>query len=136
MKHAGLDLERVYPELDPETPLGRVLLEPTRIYARPVVKVQRGYRVKKVITGMAHITGGGLAGNLSRALHPGVDAVIDEAAWTAPAVFPFLQSHGRIDEDEMREVFNMGVGFCLIARPTFASSIADKLRRLGETVFT
>lgn len=134
IERAGLDLDRIYPELDAERTLGRTLLTPTRIYAPSIVRVQRGYRVKKVITGMAHITGGGLAGNLERALHEKVDAVIDETTWDIPPVFPFLQRHGDIDGDEMRRVFNMGIGFCLIVRPSFASSICDKLRRQDESV--
>lgn len=137
--HAGLDLSRVYPELAekgaaPRT-LGQVLLTPTRIYAEPIVRVQRGYSVKNVISGMAHITGGGLADNLARALAPGVDAVLDPGSWEVPPIFPFLQRHGRIADDEMARVFNMGVGYCLIVRPAFADAISRRLTRLGERVF-
>ncbi len=135
VERAGLDLHEVHPDLDADRPLGAVLLTPTRIYADSIVRVQRGYRVKKIITGMAHITGWGLDGNLELALHEGVDAVIDETAWPVPPVFPFLQRHGRVAEDEMRQVFNMGLGYCLIVRPTFASSVKEKLERLGEDVF-
>lgn len=136
VKHAKLDLHKVYPDLDPERTLGRVLLEPTRIYVDPVVRLQRGYKVKKIVTGMAHITGGGLADNLERALHDGVDAVIDRKSWTVPPVFGFLQKHGGIADDEMDRVFNMGVGYCLIVRPTFAEAAIRKLEKLGETVYT
>ncbi|RMH27426.1 MAG: phosphoribosylformylglycinamidine cyclo-ligase [Planctomycetota bacterium] len=135
VKHAKLRLDRVYPELDPDRTLGEVLLEPTRIYVEPIVRLQRQYKVKKIITGMAHITGGGLAGNLERALHDGVDAVLDRKSWTVPPVFEFLQKHGNIDPDEMDRVFNMGVGYCLIVRPTFADAVARRLERMGETVF-
>ena len=136
VKHAKLDLNKVYPDLDPERTLGRVLLEPTRIYVDPVVRLQRGYKVKKIVTGMAHITGGGLAGNLERALHDGVDAVIDRKSWTVAPVFRFLQKHGDIADEEMDKVFNMGVGYCLIVRPTFAEAAIRKLEKLGETVYT
>ena len=129
---AGLDYGRVYPELDEYRTLGEVLLTPTRLYARSVVRVQRKYTVKRVISGMAHITGGGLAGNLARALHEGVDAKIDYSAWDVPSVFPFLREKGGIDESEMRRVFNMGIGYALIVRPTFAQSIVKRFRRLGE----
>jgi phosphoribosylformylglycinamidine cyclo-ligase len=135
VKHAKLKLDKVYPELDPERTLGEVLLEPTRIYVEPIVRLQRQYKVKKIITGMAHITGGGLAGNLERALHVGVDAVIERQAWTVPPVFEFLQKHGDIDPEEMDRVFNMGVGYCLIVRPTFADAVARRLEKMGETVF-
>jgi phosphoribosylformylglycinamidine cyclo-ligase len=136
VQHANLDLHTVYPELHPERTLGQVLLEPTRIYVDPVVRLQRQYKVKKIVTGMAHITGGGLADNLERALHDGVDAVIDRKAWAVPPVFGFLQKHGDIEDDEMDRVFNMGVGYCLIVRPTFAEAAVRKLEKFGETVYT
>jgi len=133
---AGLDLRKKYDDLDADRTLGEVLLEPTRLYADAITRTQRGYRVKKVITGMAHITGGGLAGNLSRALHPGVDAVIDGSSWAPPPVFPFLQKHGNVSDEEMAKVFNMGIGYCCIVRPTFAASVAQKLSKLGHQVTT
>ena len=135
VREARLDLRKVYPDLDRKKSLGEVLLTPTRVYARPIVSLLRAYRVKKIVTGMAHITGSGLAANLERALGPDVDAVVEESAWEAPAVFPFLQRHGGVSDEEMRRVFNMGVGYCLIVRPTFAASIAARLRRAGETVW-
>ncbi|UYV13094.1 MAG: phosphoribosylformylglycinamidine cyclo-ligase [Phycisphaera sp.] len=132
--HANLDLHTVYPELDAEQSLGQVLLTPTRIYANSITRILRGYKVKRVVSGMAHITGGGLAGNLERSLHPGVDAVLDRKAWPVPPIFNFLKKHGNIRAPEMDKVFNMGVGYCVIVRPTFADAIADKLARLGEGV--
>ncbi|MEM7755629.1 MAG: phosphoribosylformylglycinamidine cyclo-ligase [Planctomycetota bacterium] len=135
IEHAGLDLDRGYPSLDPDRTLGEVLLTPTRIYAQPIVKMLREYKVKKVVSGMAHITGGGLSGNLVRALHDKVDAVIDASAWAVPPVFEFLQEQGKVEDAEMERVFNMGIGYCLIVRPTFAEGVAEKLRKSGETVF-
>lgn len=132
VKEAGLDLHKVYKDLDTERTLGDVLLQPTRLYARPIVRLIRRYTVKKVIGGMAHITGGGLADNLVRALHGKVDAVLDESSWTAHPVFPFLQKHGGVEAAEMRRVFNMGIGYCLIVKPSFAASIEKQLTRLGE----
>lgn len=150
---AGLDLDAVYPELVPaqrkRSPraaksaasaqaapptLGQVLLTPTRLYAPTITKLLRQYKVKKIITGMAHITGSGMSGNLCRALHPKVDAVIDRASWPVPPVFSFLQRHGQIDREEMFRVFNMGIGYTLVVRPTFADSVADRLKKLGESV--
>ena len=83
---------------------------------------------------MAHITGSGMSGNLCRALHSGVDAQIDRASWPVPPLFQFLQKHGRVDEEEMRRVFNMGIGYCVIVRPSFADSIKERLEKLGESV--
>jgi phosphoribosylformylglycinamidine cyclo-ligase len=134
IKHANLKLDTVYPELDPYQTLGEVLLTPTRIYADPIVKLLRSYKVKKVVSGMAHITGGGLEGNLNRALHNKVDASIDLKSWETPPVFRFLQVQGGIEIEEMRRVFNMGIGYCLIVRPTFASAVKKKLERAGESV--
>jgi phosphoribosylformylglycinamidine cyclo-ligase len=134
VEHAKLDLHTVYPELDPERTLGQVLLTPTRIYAPSITRLLRGYKVKRVVAGMAHITGGGLAGNLERSLNPTVDAVLDRAAWTVPPVFTFLKKHGNIRGPEMDKVFNMGIGYCVVVRPAFADAVADKLARSGEQV--
>lgn len=131
VSHAGLDLGRVYSELGEERSLGEILLTPTRIYAEAIVKVQRGYAVKNVISGMAHITGGGLADNLVRALSPEVDAVIEAGSWEVPAVFGFLQKHGQIADDEMARVFNMGIGLALVVSPFYADSIRSQLADLG-----
>jgi phosphoribosylformylglycinamidine cyclo-ligase len=111
-----------------------VLLTPTRIYADPIVRLQRQYAVKNVITGMAHITGSGIEGNLCRALPPTLDAVLDTSAWDVPAVFRFLQAKGNVPEEEMWRVFNMGLGYCVIVKPAFADAVAEKLTRMGETV--
>lgn len=134
IKHAKLKLYKTYPELETDRTLGEVLLEPTRIYADSIVKLLRAYKVKKIISGMAHITGGGMEGNINRAIHDQVDAVIDEKSWTPQPVFNMLKSRGGIDEAEMRVVFNMGIGYCLIVRPTFAEAVAKKLAKSGEKV--
>lgn len=134
VERASLRLDKVYAGLDKRRTLGSVLLTPTRIYAKPVVGALRAYSVKKVVSGMAHITGSGLAANLERALHDRVDAILDPSSWPVPPVFPFLQEQGGIADDEMRRVFNMGIGYCMIVRPAFAASIARRLRRSGERV--
>ena len=126
-----LKLDQSYDDLGDQT-LGEILLTPTRIYVRPIVKLLRQYRVKKVVSGMAHITGGGLPGNLTRALGDDVDARIDLKAWDVPAVFTFLQKQGNVEDDEMMRVFNMGIGYVLIVRPTFAKSIMSQLNKSGE----
>jgi phosphoribosylformylglycinamidine cyclo-ligase len=135
---AGLDLRGPRPELvDEEAPvptLGQALLTPTRIYAESIVRLNRAYKVKKVVTGMAHITGGGLAGNLERCLGPTVDAVIDTRSWPVPPVFSLLQEAGSVADEEMRRVFNMGIGYCIVVRPTFAEAVNARLERYGERV--
>jgi phosphoribosylformylglycinamidine cyclo-ligase len=126
---AKLGLGKVYPEFAPLS-LGEVLLEPTLIYARPIVKLLAGYTKKKVVSGMAHITGSGLPGNVCRALPDNLDALIDTSSWEPPPIFAFLQKHGRVERAEMFNVFNMGIGYALIVRPAFADAVVDKLRRL------
>ena len=137
----GLDLNKTYDGLtDPETgaprTLGEELLEPTRIYAEQIVKLGRAYRVKKVITAMAHITGGGIADNLERSLDDTVDAVIKTSAWQPHGIFKLLQERGRVEDAEMRRVFNMGIGYIVVVRPTFADAVAERLTRMGERVYT
>ncbi len=117
------------------TTVGQALLEPTRIYVRPVVKLLSQYKVKQVVHAMAHITGGGLVGNIPRVLPKNCNAVIKKSAWPVPPVFPFLQQAGPVEEDEMFRVFNMGIGYVLAVAPDFANSIAAKLTSFGETVY-
>lgn len=131
-KQSGSALTNTPTPLQPT--LGDVLLTPTRVYVQSVVRLLHSYRVKRVVSGMAHITGSGLAGNLERALHPKVDALIDVSSWDPPAIFKFIQHHGKISDDEMRRVFNMGIGYCIIVRPAFAQSVKEQLERSGERV--
>jgi len=112
--------------------LGEVLLEPTRIYAKTIVRMLKRYTVKKIVTGMAHITGSGIPGNLSRALCGDCDARVDRSSWEVPGVFRLLQEAGKVREREMWDVFNMGVGYCVIVRKSFADSVLRQLRRSGE----
>jgi len=112
--------------------LGQALLKPTRIYVKSVLQSLAAYRVKRPVTGMAHITGGGLAENIARVLPPKCSAVVKTGSWTAPPIFDWLQSGG-VDRDEMFRVFNMGVGYVLIVKPTFANAMCEKLTRAGES---
>ena len=76
-----------------------------------------------------------MGGNLCRALPPNLDAVVELKAWPVLPVFEFLQKQGDIEDVEMRRVFNMGLGYCLIVRPAFADSIKERLEKIGETVY-
>jgi phosphoribosylformylglycinamidine cyclo-ligase len=115
--------------------LGDVLLTPTRIYVRPIVKLLWQYKVKRIVHGMAHITGGGLPGNIPRVLPKDCNAVIKKSSWPKHKIFEFLQNTGPVEEEEMYRVFNMGIGFVLIVAEDFADSIARKLTRYGERVY-
>ena len=133
-KKAALEMTDTPDELDGAA-LGDTLLEPTRIYVRPIVKLLSQYKVKKVVHGMAHITGGGLVGNIPRVLPKDCNAVIKKSSWPKQKVFTFLQKTGPVEEEEMFRVFNMGIGFVLIVAEDFADSIAKKLTRYGEQVY-
>jgi phosphoribosylformylglycinamidine cyclo-ligase len=86
-----------------------LLLPPTACYLDAV----RALRARADVRALAHVTGGGLAGNLARVLPEGLGAVVDPAAWKRPAVFGWLAEHG-VSEDELRRVFNVGVGYCAV----------------------
>jgi len=109
-----------------------LLLEPTRLYARPVKAVLRHYRVKQVVHGIAHITGGGLVENLARIVPDHLQIVLERGSWQVPGVFPWVQNLGGIDAAEMERVFNMGVGMVLVVSPQFADSIQRQLADLGH----
>ena len=115
--------------------LGDVLLEPTRIYVRAVVKLLSQYKVKRVVHGMAHITGGGLVGNIPRVLPKDYNANIKKLSWPVPKIFSFIREVGPVEESEMYRVFNMGIGYVLIVAEDFADSIQKKLSRYGEKVY-
>ncbi|NIA06595.1 MAG: phosphoribosylformylglycinamidine cyclo-ligase [Actinobacteria bacterium] len=115
--------------------LGQELLEPTKVYVRAVRSVLGHYRVKHVVRAMAHITGGGLPGNLSRVLPDECQAVIKKDSWPKPPVFDLLAKWGPVDEEEMYRVFNMGIGYVLVVRPTFADSILAQLKRTKQPAY-
>lgn len=125
-KEAKLKYDSVVAEVG--CPIGDELLKPTRIYVKPVLSVLRKYRVKQVVRGMAHITGGGLPGNVVRILPENCTAVLDTRKWTLPPIFRFLQSVG-VARKEMFDVFNMGIGYILVVRPAFADAVIGHFRR-------
>ncbi len=111
--------------------VGQALLRPTRIYVRPVRKVLAYYKVKNVVHGIAHITGGGLLENLVRIVPEGVQVVIRRESWPVPPVFAWLKRLGEIDQAEMEQVFNLGVGLVLVVSPYYAESIRHQLADQG-----
>jgi phosphoribosylformylglycinamidine cyclo-ligase len=111
--------------------VGEVLLRPTTIYTRAVRSVLSHYKVKSVVHGIAHITGGGLHENLARILPPGLAVTIDRGSWPVPQVFTWLQQLGDVVDAEMFKVFNMGVGMVLVVSPYYAESIQQQLAKFG-----
>jgi phosphoribosylformylglycinamidine cyclo-ligase len=84
---------------------------------------------------MAHITGGGLVGNIPRVVPKNFDVVLEKDSWPRHPIFKFLQKKGPVEEKEMYRVFNMGIGYVLIVAKDFADSIMEKLTMSGETVY-
>jgi len=111
--------------------LGSALLEPTRIYVKPLLALMRQMPVK----GMAHITGGGLAENVPRVLPETVKAVISRSSWTMPPLFQWLQREGRVADAEMQRVFNCGIGMAVVVAAEYADAAVRALSGAGETVF-
>jgi len=124
----GLELEQWIEELG--RPLGEELLEPTKIYVRTVLGLLEEFPVK----GMAHITGGGLPGNISRVLPEGCKAVIDRRSWSPQPIFGLIQRAG-VPEEEMWRTFNMGVGFVMICDGDVAQRLVEEASRRGERAF-
>ncbi len=116
----------------PPTTVGEVLLTPTTIYTRAVRGVLAHYKVKSVVHGIAHITGGGVFENLDRILPPGIGVTIDRGSWPIPPVFAWLQKLGDVDDDEMYRVFNMGVGLALVVSRYYAESIQQQMAKTGH----
>ncbi len=131
---AGLQVADRVEELDQT--VADALLAPTRIYARPIRKVLNHYRVKSVVHGIAHITGGGLLENLSRIMPEGTRALVERDSWTVPPVFDWLKRLGDVEADEMDRVFNMGVGLVLVVSAFYADSIRQQLQRTGIESWT
>jgi phosphoribosylformylglycinamidine cyclo-ligase len=116
--------------------IGEIYLEPHRAYVREIQALQKAVEVR----GMAHITGGGLPGNLPRALG-GLGARVNASSWKEPPVFDLIRSLGSVFEDEMRRVFNLGIGLCAVVPEGEAERGLEALRgagceswRIGEVV--
>ena len=107
------------------------LLEPTRIYVKAILQLIESVPVK----GIAHITGGGLVGNVPRILPENTVAKIRGDAWPRPEIFKWLQREGRVAEDEMLRVFNCGIGMVAVVGAADARRAAESLRASGETVY-
>jgi phosphoribosylformylglycinamidine cyclo-ligase len=113
-------------------PLADVLLEPTRIYAQDVLAVLEKVRVKA----FAHITGGGLPGNVPRNLPDGTRAVLEERRWPRPPIFDVVEREGQVPRDEMYRTFNMGLGLVAVVAPGDEAALHAVLRARGLDAWT
>ncbi|WP_019015619.1 phosphoribosylformylglycinamidine cyclo-ligase [Elioraea tepidiphila] len=110
--------------------LGEALLAPTRIYVASLLALHRAGLLKAA----AHITGGGLPGNLPRALPAGIEAALDASSWPVPPVFAWLARQGGVAPEEMLRVFNCGIGMVAVVAAARADEAETILREAGETV--
>lgn len=123
---AGADINST--QVDGKT-LAEWLLEPTRIYVKPVLKLIKETGAVKAIS---HITGGGLLENIPRVLPANTQAVVDVASWQRPAIFDWLQANGNVDETEMHRVLNCGVGMIICVAAADQQRVLDHLSASGE----
>jgi phosphoribosylformylglycinamidine cyclo-ligase len=114
-----------------ERTVGEDLLEPTRIYVKSVLRL---LEAEVPIRAMAHVTGGGLAGNLGRVIPAGLSARLRLDSWKVPRLFRTLQELGSVSDAEMHRTFNMGVGYVLVVARDSARHATQLLEQAGETV--
>ncbi|GHD61703.1 phosphoribosylformylglycinamidine cyclo-ligase [Jeongeupia chitinilytica] len=119
-------------EFDAGKSLADVVIAPTRIYVKPILKLLESVTVK----GMAHITGGGITENVPRVLPANVVAQIDARSWTLPKLFQWLQKEGNVEAQEMYKTFNCGVGMVVIVSAQDAEAAKKQLEAEGEIVYT
>ena len=124
-----MDLEKRVEEIGEV--LGEELLRPTRIYVKTVLNLTRDFNV----VGIAHITGGGITGNLPRIIPKGCKAIVQKRTWDIPPIFSFLKEKGKISEEEMLGIFNNGIGMVLVVRSKDVEEILVRLHSLGEKAF-
>ncbi len=120
---------RVTPDWSEQT-LGQLLLSPHRLYLNDVTPLLD----IEVVHGMAHITGGGIAGNLSRVIPDGLQATIEVGSWSSGPLFAEIQRQGDVPDSEMYRVFNMGIGFVLVVGQDDAQAVIERVdgaRRIG-----
>ncbi|MCP4706313.1 MAG: phosphoribosylformylglycinamidine cyclo-ligase [candidate division Zixibacteria bacterium] len=114
-----------------EKSIGQTLLEVHKSYLAPINKIISEYE----IAGMAHITGGGIAGNLVRILPDNIQAIIQKGTWDNLPIFDWLQKNGPVDEAEMYRAFNMGIGYILVVSPDIANDVVESLKKMGESAY-
>jgi len=124
-------IRRILGDAKPNSGLADSLMEPTRIYVKPVLKLLAAVKVK----GLAHITGGGLVGNVPRMLPQGMRAVLRKKMWPRPELFSLLQKDGNIAEAEMHRVFNCGIGMVICVARDQVAAATMLLKREGELAY-
>lgn len=126
LEKAGFQLDQEVEGL--EGPLGQELLKPTRIYVKPLLQVMKKFQIK----GMAHITGGGFIENIPRMMPENLGVEIDHGSWPIPAIFNVLQREGELAQEEMFNIFNMGIGMVLAVSEEDLIPVIRELESQGE----
>lgn len=111
--------------------LGEELLRPAKIYVKPILNLVRDFNIR----GIAHITGGGITGNLPRVIPKGCKATVHKGTWEILPIFSLLKEKGNISEEEMLRTFNNGIGMILVVRPKEIEDVLNRLNSLGEKAF-
>ncbi len=129
LEDGGLTVQSTVSGLD--RPVGDALLAPTRIYAKQILDLASRFAVK----GIAHITGGGLTENVPRVLPKNCVAQFTRDAWPVPPIFSVIQRMGRVAQDEMFRVFNMGIGLILVVPDSQAEAVIARAGELGDQAY-
>jgi phosphoribosylformylglycinamidine cyclo-ligase len=124
-------IRRIIGEEHLASELNDSLMEPTRIYVKPILKLAAAMPVK----GLAHITGGGLVGNVPRVLPKGTKAVLNKKQWPRHDIFRWLQKNGNVAEEEMFRVFNCGIGMVIVVAKDKVQMATMLLKREGELAY-
>ena len=111
--------------------IGEELLEPTRIYVKPILNLLKNFNVK----GLVHITGGGFYDNIPRIIPQSCRCIISGNSWEIPPVFQVMKEIGKVDEKEMFRVFNMGIGMMIVVPEKESEEVAHRLEVLGEKAY-
>jgi phosphoribosylformylglycinamidine cyclo-ligase len=125
----GMDVNSYVGELGAK--LGDELLRPTRIYVKAFALLKDKLRIR----GMAHITGGGIPGNLLRILPKGVCARIQKGSWPVPKIFSLIEGMGKVPGEDMKKTFNMGIGFAMVVAKSAAPDAVNMLRKSGYPAY-
>ncbi len=120
------DLDKMFPEL--ASTLIDELMKPTKIYVKIIQALSKNFEVHAI----AHITGGGIVGNLPRVLPAGTEAVIKSSSWEPPPIFSIIQREGNVPEEEMWRTFNMGIGMVVVVDSDIGDQVVEYLSTLGE----
>lgn len=129
IREADLDVHERYDDLN--RTLGDALLEPTRIYVRPILSALQKHDIK----GIAHVTGGGFGENIPRMFPDGLGAEIDERTWPVPVIFDFIGNHGTLSRKDMFGTFNMGIGMVVAVSEEEAAPLVTQLEHDGEKAY-